>query len=80
MVVWIEVIKEPAKPISNVIESIIVEGACPAITQECAYLISDGYAYDFVVARLPDHQLRLADFPGSIFGICQVKFKVLEQR
>jgi hypothetical protein len=56
-----------------------VEGACPAIIQECAYLISDSYAYDFVVAKLPDRQLRLADFPGSVFRICRVKFKVLEQ-
>ena len=32
-----------------------------------------------VVAKPPDRQLRLADFPGSVFRICQVKFKVLEQ-
>jgi len=56
-----------------------VEGACPGITQECAYLISDSYAYDFIVAKLPNRQLRLASFPGSVFGICQVKSQVLEQ-
>ena len=57
-----------------------MEGVCPAITQECAYLIRDSYAYNFVVAKLLDRQLRLVDLLGSVFGICQVKFKVLEQR